>query len=111
MVTHFSNLAWKSCGRRSLVGFMGSQELDMTEATEHAACTHVVAAALSPEQLLLTASSTNMQDQLVTDAAEMKVLSEDTCVSGQLTVEREQGINMVQHSPPWAFRAESICFP
>ncbi|KAG5204826.1 hypothetical protein JEQ12_019271 [Ovis aries] len=32
------------------------------------------------------------QDQLDTDAAEMKVLSEDACVSGQLTAEREQVI-------------------
>ena len=38
---------------------MGSQELDMTEATEHTARMHVVAAGLSPEQLLLTALSTN----------------------------------------------------
>ncbi|KAI4539810.1 hypothetical protein MG293_010205 [Ovis ammon polii] len=32
------------------------------------------------------------EDQLDTDAAEMKVLSEDACVSGQLTAEREQVI-------------------
>ena len=48
-------LPGKSHGWRSLVGFMGSQELDMTEATEHTARMHVVAAGLSPEQLLLTA--------------------------------------------------------
>ena len=54
MATHYSIVAWRIHGQRSLAGYRCCQVLDMTEVTEHACHSLICMVSVEKSDIILT---------------------------------------------------------